>query len=158
MQSAAKSVDEYLASLPPDRRGAITTVRDLVLANLPRGYVEVMQYGMISWVVPPEQYPHTYNGQPLAVAALAAQKNYLSLYLMAVYGNRKIEEWFREEYRRSGQKLQMGKSCLRFRSAGDIPLDLIGRTIARVGVEELVALHERARGARVHGAADTEER
>jgi hypothetical protein len=146
MQSTAATVKEYLASLPPDRRKAIGTLRALVRKNLPKGYREVMQWGAIGWVIPLERYRDTYNGHPLCLAALASQRNYISLYLMTVYGHRETERWFKAEYARSGKKLAMGKSCLRFRSLDDIPLDLIGRTIARVSVDEYIRVYAAVKG------------
>ena len=145
VSSAATTVGAYLASLPPDRRAAVETVREVVNRNLPAGFVEGMQYGMIGWAVPLARFPGTYNGQPLGVAALAAQKGYLSLYLMAVHGG-EHEAWFLQEYARSGKRLDMGTSCVRFKTADDLPLELIGRTIARVSPEELIARHETAHG------------
>ena len=121
MQSTATTVKDYLASLPPDRLKAVTTLRALIRKNLPPGYREVVQYG-IGWVVPLSRYPDTYNGQPLALAGIASQKHYISLYLMTVYGYPEIERWFKAEYAKSGKKLKMGKCCLRFRSLEEIPL------------------------------------
>ena len=104
--------------LPPDRRKAVTTLRALIRKNLPPGYREVVQYG-IGWVVPLSRYPDTYNGQPLALAGMASQKHYISLYLMTVYGYPEIERWFKAEYAKSGKKLNMGECCLRWeRAAG----------------------------------------
>ena len=145
MQSAATTPKDYLASLPADRRKAISTLRALVRKNLPKGYREVMQWGMIGWVIPLSRYPDTYNGEPLCVAGLASQKNAMSLYLMTVYGNKDIETWFKTEYAKTGKKLDMGKSCLRFRTLEDLPLELIGRTIGRVSVDQYIATYERAR-------------
>jgi len=104
----------------------------------------MMVYGMIGYANPLERFPHTYNGQPLTIAALAAQKNYLSVYLMGVYGDEATHAWFVREWKQSGKKLDMGKSCVRFRLAEDIPLDVLGKAIARVSVDQLMAAHERA--------------
>jgi hypothetical protein len=144
--SPAATVDEYLASLPEDRRAAVATVRDVVRRNLPDGFEEGMHNGMIGWYVPLERFPDTYNGQPLGLAGLASQKNYLSLYLNSVYGDPRTEAWFRERYEASGKKLNMGKSCVRFRRAEDLPLGVIGETIARVDLDTYLAHYERARG------------
>jgi uncharacterized protein YdhG (YjbR/CyaY superfamily) len=141
--SEAASVEAYLAELPEDRRAAIARVREVILENLPDGFEETMQYGMPSYVVPLERYPVTYNGRPLAIASLASQKKYMSLYLMGVYGER--DGRFREEYAKTGKKLDMGKSCVRFRSVDDLPLDLIGRTIASTSVDEFVRAYEDSR-------------
>ena len=102
-KSKAKTVDEYLAELPEDRRAEIAIVRKVILANLPDGYQEMMQFGMIGYVVPLERYPVTYNGQPLMFAALASQKNYMSLYLMNICSDEAVEKWFVEGYKASGK-------------------------------------------------------
>jgi hypothetical protein len=146
MQSSAATVKEYLASLSAERRQAVAALRSLILDNLPAGYEEVMLWGMICYVIPLARYPMTYNGQPLGLAALASQKNYMSLYLMAVYGNKGTEKWFKAEYTRSGKKLNMGKSCLRFKTLDDLPLELIGRCIARVSVEAYIESYEKVKG------------
>ncbi len=143
MQSRAATVEAYLAELPEDRRAALAEVRATILDHLPEGYEEGMQYGMIGYFVPLERYPETYNGQPLSVAALANQKNYMALYLMGVYAER--DAWFREEYRKRGKRLDMGKSCVRFRSLDDLPLDLVGEVIARTSVEDFIRLYEESR-------------
>ena len=147
-RSEAKTVEEYLDELADDRRATLEAVRDVVRANLPDGYEETVQFGMISYVVPLERYPKTYNRQALQYAALASQKNYVSLYLMNVYGNEETERWFVDRYRASGKRLDMGKSCVRFKSIDDLPLDLIGETIARTPVDDFIALYETARGLR----------
>ena len=117
----------------------------VILDNLPDGYVERMQYGMISYAIPLETYPVTYNKQPLGLASLASQKNYMSLYLMNVYGDTDTERWFHEEYRASGKKLDMGKSCVRFKKVEDLPLELIGQTIARTSPDEFIERYETLR-------------
>jgi hypothetical protein len=144
MQSDADTVEAYLAEVPEDRRPAIEAVRAIVVANLPEEFEEVVQYGMISYVVPLERFPDTYNGQALAVASLANQKRYLSLYLMGVYGDEGAEAFLREHWP-PDKPLDMGKSCLRFRRLEDVELDLIGQVIARTSVDDLIAAHERAR-------------
>ena len=125
--SKAQTADEYLAELPEDRRDAIAFVRNVILANLPDGYQEMMQFDMIGYVVPLERYPVTYNGQPLMFAALASQKNYMSLYLMNICSDEAVEKWFVEGYKASGKKLDMGKACVRFKSLQDLPIDLVGK-------------------------------
>lgn len=146
MQSDATTVEEYLESLPEDRRAELATVRDAVRAHLPDGYEERMQYGMISYVVPPERKADTYNGQPLALVSLAAQKKHLALYLQFAYGPER--EAFEQEYATSGKRLDMGKSCVRFRSADDLALDVIGRAVSRVSVDDYIAMHDGAHRAR----------
>ena len=143
--STATTPEEYLDSLPPDRRESIERVRRIILDNLPDGYREGMYFGMLGYYVPLDRYPDTYNGQPLGIAALANHKQYMSLYLMSVYGDAETERWFRERYAASGKKLNMGKSCLRFKHADDLPFDLIGQTLARVGVDDYLARYEATR-------------
>jgi hypothetical protein len=145
-RSTAATPDEYIASLPDDRRDAVAKVREVVNRNLPPGYEEGMAYGMIAWWVPLETFPATYNGQPLGLAGLASQKNYISLYLNTVYGNPAEEAWFKERYADSGKHLNMGKSCLRFRRLGEVPLDVIGETIARADLDRTLAHYAEARG------------
>ena len=148
VMSKAKTVAEYLAELTPERREAVEVVRKVILDNVPAGYEETMQYGMISYVVPLKRYPAGYLGKadvPLCYAGLAAQKNYISLYLMNIYGDKKAEAWFKEEYKKSGKKLDMGKSCVRFKKLEDVPLDVIGEAIARTSIDDFIAQYERAR-------------
>ncbi len=145
MKSSAATVEEYLASLPEDRRDAVEAVRAVVLEHLPDGYEENMQFGMISWVVPLSRYPDTYNKQPLALASLASQKRHLALYLNNVYSEETAREWFTSAYAASGKRLDMGKSCVRFKRLDDLPLDVIGQAIARTSVDDFLALYEAAR-------------
>lgn len=141
----ATTVDGYLAKLPADRRAAIARVRDVVNENLPAGFEEGLQYGMISWYVPLSRFPETYNGQPLAVASLASQKSHMALYLMSVYGSPELEAWLRAAFAKAGKKLDMGKSCVRFKSLDALPLGVIGETIRRVPVEAFLGRYEAAR-------------
>lgn len=145
MQSKAATVEEYLASLPEERRRAMETVRAAILENLPEGYEESVQFGMIGYCIPLSRYPKTYNGQPLGYAALASQKNYMSLYLMGIYGDEGHAHWFREEYQKRGKKLDMGKSCVRFKRLEDLPLDLVGQAVALLPVDRYIELYERGR-------------
>jgi len=144
--SDARTPDEYIAALPDDRREAVSAVRDVVRDNLPAGFEEGMVAGMIGWYIPLERFPNTYNGQPLGLAALASQKNYMSLYLNSVYGDPRTAAWFKDRYAASGKRLNMGKSCVRFRRLEDLPLDVIGDTIARVDLESYLAWYEKAAG------------
>jgi hypothetical protein len=146
--SMAATVAEYLESLPAERKATLEAVRAIILENLPAGYQEGMQYGMISYCIPLDRYPVTYNKQPLSYVALASQKNYMALYLMCVYGSPDVRAWFEAEYQKSGKRLDMGKSCLRFKRADDLPLDLIGKTVAATPVDKFIAEYERARGGR----------
>ena len=141
----AASVDAYLASLPADRRAEVSAVRDVIRKNLPAGYEEGIQYGMIGYCVPHHRYPagyHTDPKQPLPFASLASQKSHMALYLMCVYGSKKVHDAFVADYAKSGKKLDMGKSCVRFKRAADLALDVIGRTIASVSVDEYIAAYE----------------
>lgn len=145
MRSDAKTVEEYLRLLPPEREKALRAVRMVILANLPMGYKEIMQYGMIGYAIPLDRYATTYNGQPLTIAALSSQKNYMVVYLMNVYGDKEMEAWFQNRYRASGKKLDMGKSCVRFKRLEDLPVDLIGEAIGRTSVEEFIEKYEKSR-------------
>ena len=144
--SDAKTREEYIASLPEERRAAVAQVAQVVRDNLPAGFEEGMHYGMIGWYVPLERFPDTYNGQPLCLAGLASQKGHISLYLNSVYGDPKTEAWFKERYAASGKTLNMGKSCLRFKRAEDLPLEVIGETIARADLDSFLEYYEEARG------------
>jgi hypothetical protein len=146
VSSTAQSPDEYIAALPPDRREAISAVREVVQRNLPDGFEEGMEFGMIAWYVPLDRFPYTYNGHPLGLAGLASQKQYMSLYLNTVYGDPQLADWFRDRYAQSGKRLDMGKSCVRFRSLDDLPLEVIGETIAKVPLDRYVAHYQAARG------------
>jgi len=146
MPNPPATPEAYIAGLPPDRQPVVRAVRDVVNANLPPGFREGMAYGMIAWYVPLERFPDTYNGQPLGLAALASQKQYLSLYLNSVYGNPDIDRWFRDRWAATGKRLDMGKSCVRFRRLDDLPLDLIGETIARTSVDRYLDSYLQARG------------
>jgi hypothetical protein len=145
VSSKAAAVADYLAELPADRRAEIERVRDLINEAMPAGYREGMGYGMIGWVVPLEDYPDTYNKQPLAYAGLAVQKNYNSLYLTCVYGSKERAERLKAAAARAGKKLDMGKSCIRFKSADDLPLDHIREEIASTSPEQFIQFYEEAR-------------
>ncbi len=145
MRSEATTVEQYLTELPDDRRHAVETVRDVIVKHLPNGFEESMNWGMISYGVPLETYPNTYNGQPLSLVALASQKNYMSLYMMSVYATEGGAEEFHEAYRATGKRLDMGKSCVRFRKLDDLPLELIAETIAGVDLESFIETYEASR-------------
>jgi hypothetical protein len=138
MQSKATTVEQYLAELPDDRRAAIQTVRQTILDHLPEGYEETMNWGMITYQVPLEVYPNTYNKKPLAYASLASQKNYMVVYLMAIYMTEDPRQAFEKAYKATGKRYNVGKSCVRFRKLGDLPLDVIGDAIASMPMEEFV--------------------
>lgn len=145
VQSKARTVEEYLEELPEERRAAISEVRKVVRKNLPRGYRETTNWGMITYEIPLERYPETYNGQPLCYAGLAAQKNHNALYLMGPYQDPSQVAALREAFRKSGKKMDMGKSCLRFKKAEDLPLDEIGRLIKGTPPEKLITHYEASR-------------
>lgn len=148
MQSSAKTVSAYLKELPPERRVVVEAVRAVVLKNLPKGYEEVMQYGMISYVVPLKTYPNGYLDKkdvPLPYAALAAQKNFYALYFMSLYGDKENEAWFKKAYMDAGKKLDMGKSCVRFKKLDDLPLNVIGRAVKLTSVKKFIKSYEAGR-------------
>ena len=138
MQSSARSVQQYLSELPAGRRKAIEAVRKIILANLPAGYEETMNWGMISYQVPLETYPDTYNGKPLLYAALGSQKNHMAVYLTGIYMDDQERGKFEKTYRATGKRYDVGKSCVRFRKLDDLPLALIGESIARFEIREFI--------------------
>lgn len=156
MQSQAATVPQYLASLPADRRAAIEAVRAVILDNLDRqGFEEGMQYGMIGYYVPHRIYPAGYHcnpGQPLPYAGIASQKQYMSIYLMAIYSEPQHEQWLRAAWAKTGKKLDMGKSCIRFKRIEDIPLAVIGEAIRRVPAKAYIARYETILGSTSKGA------
>lgn len=139
--SEARTPEDYLMQLPEDRRRIVAAVRDVVNANLPPGFREGMVYGMIGWAVPLESHG-TATRQPLGLAGIASQKQYVSLYLNHVYADPTLERWFRERWAASGKRLNMGKSCVRFTRLEDVPLDVIGEVIARADVGSMIERHE----------------
>ncbi|MCO6453911.1 MAG: DUF1801 domain-containing protein [Pirellulaceae bacterium] len=166
MQSKATTVEQYLAELPEDRRAAVQALREVILANLQGGYEEGMQYGMIGYYVPHSIYPAGYHcdpKQPLPLACVASQKNYLAVYLSCLYSQPEFDAWFRGAWTGAGKKLDMGKGCVRFKRIGDVPLEVLGQAIARVPVPEFIRIYETAReSAGRHGrstkkASSTEE-
>ena len=140
-----QTVEEYLSQLPSQRREAVSAIRQLILQNLPDGYQETILFGMISYVIPLDTYPVTYNKQPLSYIALASQKNYISLYLMGIYADDASRQWFLDQYRASGKKLDLGKACLRFKTLDDLPLDLVAQAVARTSVADFIRLYEASR-------------
>ena len=148
MRSNASTIAQYLSELPADRREAVEAVRQTILENLPAGYEEVMNWGMITYQVPLETYPDTYNGKPLMYAALTSQKNHMAVYLTGIYTDDEERQKFEDAYRATGKRYDVGKSCVRFRNLGDLPLALIGESIVSVDVEEFIALVEKAHSTR----------
>lgn len=145
VKSAASNVEEYLAELPPERAGIVSEVRELVLQNLPIGIEETMNFGMISYEVPLSRYPMTYNGQPLMYAALAAQKNNYALYLHSVYGSEEVAQELHDAYEAAEMKLDVGKSCLRFKRLDQLVPDALAAAISAVTVDEFIAIYENRR-------------
>ena len=146
MQSKAATVEQYLAELPADRRTEIETVRKMILANLGEGYEEGMQYGMIGYYVPHSLYPAGYHcdpKQPLGFAALASQKNHLSLYLMSMYDCGLENKEFVAAWKKTGKKLDMGKSCIRFKKADDLAMDLLAESIRGMPVAKWIEFYEK---------------
>ena len=149
-RSAAATVADYLAELPEERRTVIAAVRDLVNAHLPPGYEERMNWGMISWELPLARHPDTHTGPPLGVAALAAQKAHYALYLPCAYAEPARAERLAAAWRAAGRRLDMGKSCLRFKRLDDLVPDALGAELAATPPEALLAAH--VQGAHTSGA------
>lgn len=155
MRSTAATVDAYLAALPDDRRAAIAAIRRTILKNLPKGYAEGMQYGMIGYHVPHTIYPSGYHcdpREPLPFASLASQKNHIGIYLMCIYQSPEHTEWFRSAWTATGKRLDMGKSCVRVRRLEEVPLEVVGEAIRRVPVKSFIAAYEAMLGPRAAAA------
>lgn len=144
-RSSAATVEEYLQELPGERAEALRVVRRVILDHLPPGYVETMNWGMICYEVPLALCPDTYNKQPLMFAGLASQKHHMGLYLMCVYSHQGSRASFEEKFRASGKKLDMGKSCVRFKKLEDLPLEVVGETIAATPVEDYIQVYRESR-------------
>ncbi|OFX51623.1 MAG: hypothetical protein A2066_06275 [Bacteroidetes bacterium GWB2_41_8] len=146
MQSSAKTVDEYIGQVPDHQREAIILLGKTILENLPGGFAEEMSYGMIGYVVPHSIYPKGYHCDPklpLPFVALAAQKNFIAFYHMGVYANPELLKWFTDEYpKHSKLKLDMGKSCIRFKKSESIPYHLIGELVGKMEVADWIGLYE----------------
>lgn len=148
MTSSATTVDEYIANLDDTRKEAITNLRETILKNLPTGYQEEISYGMVGYVVPNSLYPKGYHCDtklPLPFMSFASQKNFIAFYHMGIYANPELLDWFVNEYpKHSKSKLDMGKSCIRFKKVNEIPLELIGELVAKMSVNEWIELYESA--------------
>ncbi|XMO88149.1 DUF1801 domain-containing protein [Algibacter sp. AS12] len=146
MQSKATTVKQYLDELPEDRKEPITKLRQQILDNLPKGVEETMSYGMLGYVIPHSVYPQGYHCNtklPLPFMNLASQKNFIAVYSMVIYSKQEVMDWFTAEYaKRCKYKLDMGKSCMRFKKMDDIPFDLIGELTAKVSAEEWINIYE----------------
>ena len=156
-RATATTPEQYLAELPEVQRGVISAVRKMILKHLPKGYREAMNFGMLTYEIPLERYPETYNKQPLGFVSLAAQKNYYSLY-MCGYGDPELEKRLRDAFAKAGRKLDMGKSCIRFRSLDDLPLEAIGSIIGTTKPDDLIAHYEDSRNAAVPAAVPAASR
>lgn len=148
MQSTATTVNEYIAALTQERKTPVKTLRQAIKKNLPEGFKEVMGYGMIGYVVPFSIYPDGYHcspDKPLPFMNLASQKNFIAVYSMGLYSDKKLLTWFEEEYaKRVKGKPDLGKSCIRFKKMDEIPYDLIGELSGKVTVDEWIAGYEKA--------------
>ena len=142
------TVSQWLASVPAERKDAINAVRDAVNANLPQGYEETVDWGMLAWVVPLSTFPDTHNGRPLMLAALGAHTKRMTVYLMSVYGDSKIRAEFETAYKKTGKKLDIGGSCVHFKELDDLPLDVVGNAIARVSVDKYLERYRQSRAKR----------
>ncbi len=140
--NSVKSVSEYLHSLSADQGSTIEALRELILKHLPKGYKEVIQYGMISYWITLATYPDTYNKQPLAIISLGAKKNYYTLHLVGGYNNSHLRSQLENRYKVAGKKLDMGAGCLRFKNIEDLCLEAIAEVIASVSVEQYIAAYE----------------
>ena len=147
MQSKATTVELYLEELAPERKEALSRLRKEILKNLPKGFKEEMSYGMIGYVVPHTLYPKGYHCDPklpLGFMNIASQKNFIAIYHMGVYADKKLLDWFVKEYARAAAgKLDMGKSCIRFKKMESIPYKLIGELAGKMAVEEWINIYER---------------
>jgi hypothetical protein len=149
MQSKATTVAAYLQELPAERRALLNAVRKVIRANMDKGLEEVMNYGMIGYVIPHKIYPAGYHcdpSKPFPYGGLASQKNYCSLYLFPVYAE--AENWFRDEWKKGGKKLDMGKCCIRFKTLEDLDLDVLARALKRFTVTQTLQTYERLLGSR----------
>lgn len=141
-KSNATTAEQYLAELPDDRRAMMRKVIELVRRNMPKGYEEIMYCGMPIWVIPLEKYPHTHNGQPLCYIALAAQKHHCALYMMGTYIDAEADARLRDAFKAAGKKLDMGKSCLRFKKLEDLELDALAKSVASIPPKRYIELYE----------------
>ncbi len=146
MQSKATKVEDYLAEVPEDRRKGFTKLRNVIKKNIPKGFKEGMGYGMMGWSVPHSIYPAGYHcnpSDPLPFMGIASQKNFIAVYHMGVYADPKLLKWFTEAHAKaSPKKLDMGKSCIRYKKAEDIPFELIGELATKITVDDFINMYE----------------
>ncbi|MFV8353381.1 DUF1801 domain-containing protein [Flavobacterium sp. XS2P14] len=148
MQSTATLIEAYLKEIPEDRKEAFTKLRETILENIPKGFAEQMSYGMIGYVVPHSIYPGGYHCEPklpLPFISIASQKNFIALYHMGIYANPELMNWLVAEYpKHSTQKLDMGKSCIRFKKIDQIPFELIAELVQKMSMDEWITCYESA--------------
>lgn len=150
MPTKPSSVNDYLRSLPDDRREAVEAIRATINKNLNKGFQEGIQYSMIGWSVPHSVYPNGYHcdpKQPLPFASVASQKNHIGIYLFCLYCDAGEQERFVKEWKATGKRLDMGKSCIRVKKLEDVPLEVLGRAIKRVTAKRFIAAYEAGLGA-----------
>jgi len=149
MTSDAQTPDEYIDSLPEERKNAVAKLRKVIKKNLPKGFKETMSYGMIGYVIPHTLYPNGYHTDPtlpLPFISIASQKSFIALYHMGLYSDRILLQWFKDEYKHHvSTKLDMGKSCIRFKKPEQIPFDLIGELASRITPEQWISVYEKSR-------------
>lgn len=147
MQSKAITVDQYIEEIPEDRKQAVTELRKVIKKNIPKGFQECMSYGMVGYVVPHSKYPAGYRCDqklPLPFLAFASQKNFIAVYHMGIYAEPRLLKWFTEAHAKaSPKKLDIGKSCMRYKKAEDIPYQLIGELVSKITPDEWIEMYER---------------
>jgi len=148
MQSSAKTVNDYMEELPEEKKAALSELRKVMLKNLPKGFKEEISYGMIGYVIPHSKYPNGYHcdpKMPLPFVSIASQKNFVAVYHMGIYADPKLLKWFTDEYpKHSGAKLDMGKSCIRFKKPDKIPFKLIGELVSKMSPDQWIKMYEQA--------------
>ncbi|WP_300672874.1 DUF1801 domain-containing protein [Soonwooa sp.] len=146
MQIEASSVEDYISKIPEDRQEVVLKIVETINANLPKGFENIPSYGMLGWAIPLKDYPAGYHcapGTPLPFINLASQKNFVALYHMGLYAKPELLKWFTEEYpKHSKRKLDMGKSCIRFKKMDDIPLELIGELCTKMTPQDWISFYE----------------
>lgn len=147
MQSKAKTIEQYFSELPEERKEIMTELRKVILKNLPKGFHEEINYGMVGYVVPHSIFPSGYHcdpKQPLPFLCIASQKNHIAIYHMGIYANPELYNWFINEFpKHSNKKLDIGKSCIKFKKPQDVPLKLIGELISKMSVKEWVEIYQK---------------
>lgn len=146
VSSKETTVAAYIATLSPERKKIVMALRAEIRKNLPKGYVEVMNWGMISYEIPLKVFPITYNKKPLGYAAIANQKQAVSLYLYSIYMDDKVRKNFENAFTSSGKRMDAGKCCIRFKKLEDIPLTVVGKSISRFTPDQLIQMYKKARG------------